>query len=104
MLALLAAIVVVRALGLVRAFARYGERLAGHDAAFAKLATLRVRWYRRLIAGNTELPAADLLSRFVIDVDELQHRDLRVRWPAAVATTAVLTTTLLATSSTRRRA
>ena len=96
-LALLAAIVVVRALGLVRAFARYGERIAGHDAAFAKLATVRVRWYRRLIAGNTELPAADLLSRFVIDVDELQHRDLRVRWPAAVAATAVLTTTLLAT-------
>ena len=37
MLALLAAIVVVRALGLVRAFARYGERIAGHDAAFAEL-------------------------------------------------------------------
>ena len=96
-LALLAAIVVVRALGVTRAFARYGERLAGHDAAFANLAQLRVRWYRRLIAGANELPAADLLSRFVIDVDELQHRDLRVRWPVAVAATAVLTTTLLAT-------
>jgi thiol reductant ABC exporter CydC subunit len=96
-LALLAAIVVVRALGLVRAFARYGERIAGHDAAFAKLAGLRVHWYRRLISGANDLPAADLLSRFVIDVDELQHRDLRVRWPAAVAATAVLTTTVLAT-------
>ena len=38
-LALLAAIVVVRAVGLVRAFARYGERIAGHDVAFSKLAT-----------------------------------------------------------------
>ena len=97
-LALLAAIVVVRALGLVRAFARYGERIAGHDAAFKALATLRVRWYRRLIAGRSELPAADLLSRFVIDVDELQHRDLRVRWPAAVAVVAALTTSAIATA------
>ena len=97
-LALLAAIVVVRAVGLVRAFARYGERIAGHDVAFRKLATVRVRWYRRLIAGSTELPAADLLSRFVIDVDELQHRDLRVRWPAAVAAIAALATAGLATA------
>ena len=97
-LALLAAIVVVRALGLVRAFARYGERIAGHDVAFRKLATVRVRWYRRLIASAAELPAADLLSRFVIDVDELQHRDLRVRWPAAVAAIAALATAGLATA------
>ncbi len=41
-LALLAAIVVVRALGLVRAFGRYGERLAAHDLAFRQLAELRV--------------------------------------------------------------
>jgi thiol reductant ABC exporter CydC subunit len=97
-LALLAAIVVVRAVGLVRAFARYGERIAGHDVAFKKLATIRVRWYRRLIASSTELPAADLLSRFVIDVDELQHRDLRVRWPAAVALVSALATAGLATA------
>jgi thiol reductant ABC exporter CydC subunit len=97
-LALLAAIVVVRAVGLVRAFARYGERIAGHDVAFKKLATIRVRWYRRLIASSTELPAADLLSRFVIDVDELQHRDLRVRWPAAVALVSALATSGLATA------
>ncbi len=36
-LALLAAIVVVRALGLVRAFGRYGERLASHDVALRRL-------------------------------------------------------------------
>ncbi|MDA0160283.1 thiol reductant ABC exporter subunit CydC [Solirubrobacter ginsenosidimutans] len=96
-LALLAAIVVVRALGLVRAFGRYGERIAAHDAAFRTLAGLRVRWYRQLIAGpGRALPAADLLSRFVIDVDELQHRDLRVRWPAAVAAVAAAVTTAIA--------
>ena len=99
MLALLAAIVVVRALGLIRAFARYGERLAAHDAAFAeprRTARALVSPARR--AHASDLPAADLLSRFVIDVDELQHRDLRVRWPAAIAATAIVTTTLLATA------
>ncbi len=105
-LALLAAIVVVRALGLVRAFGRYGERLAAHDLAFRQLAELRVRWYRRLIArpranaspggDGAALPAADLLSRFVVDVDELQHRDVRVRGPLLVAVVASLTATALA--------
>ncbi|MDO8209038.1 thiol reductant ABC exporter subunit CydC [Conexibacter sp. CPCC 206217] len=102
-LALLAAIVVVRALGLVRAFGRYGERLAAHDLAFRQLAELRVRWYRRLVAepgrdrrGATALPAADLLSRFVVDVDELQHRDVRVRQPLVVAGAAAAVTTVLA--------
>ena len=96
-LALLAAIVVVRTLGLTRAFARYGDRLAAHDAAFRTLADLRVRWYRRLIASPAStLPAADLLSRFVVDVDELQHRDLRVRWPALVALVSSLATTAIA--------
>ncbi|MDR9370929.1 ATP-binding cassette domain-containing protein [Conexibacter sp. JD483] len=122
-LALLAAIVVVRALGLVRAFGRYGERLAAHDLAFRQLAELRVGWYRRLIArprrdlrtfdpvrggqrsaghdggpagDAAALPAADLLSRFVVDVDELQHRDVRVRGPLLVALVASLTATALA--------
>ena len=98
-LALLAAIVVVRALGLVRAFGRYGERLAAHDLAFRQLAELRVRWYARLVGSGvvSRLPAADLLSRFVVDVDELQHRDVRVRGPVLVAVVATTATTVLAT-------
>ncbi|MDW5597159.1 thiol reductant ABC exporter subunit CydC [Conexibacter stalactiti] len=125
-LALLAAIVVVRALGLVRAFGRYGERLAAHDLAFRQLAELRVRWYRRLVGGAPEsaqaaprsaraaprsagaapqsaqaartgtLSAADLLSRFVVDVDELQHRDVRVRGPVLVAVVASVAAVALA--------
>ena len=98
-LALLAAIVVVRALGLARAFGRYGERLAAHDAAFRQLALLRVDWYRRLVAQPPQPSApaaADLLSRFVTDVDELQHRDVRVRTPALVAVAASLVATALA--------
>src|SRR5262249_17408341 len=97
-LALLAAIVVVRALGLVRAFGRYGERLAAHDLAFRQLAEVRVRWYGRLVGTGvgSRLAAADLLSRFVSDVDELQHRDVRVRGPVVVAIVASVAATGIA--------
>ncbi|MBJ7470912.1 MAG: thiol reductant ABC exporter subunit CydC, partial [Solirubrobacteraceae bacterium] len=93
-LALLSAIVIVRALGLVRALARYGERLSGHDVALRRLADRRVDWYRRLAArvGAPDLPdSPDLLTRFTADVDALQDRDLRVRHPAAVAAIVSLT-------------
>jgi ABC-type transport system involved in cytochrome bd biosynthesis fused ATPase/permease subunit len=58
-LALLVAIVVVRALGVVPAFARYAERLAVHALAFRELAEPRVRGYRRLAARVTggDVPA-----------------------------------------------
>lgn len=98
-LALLTMIVVVRALGLVRAFGRYGERLASHDLAFRRLAALRVAWYRRLVARPPTAgapAAADLLSRFVNDVDELQHREARVAIPATVAVVASLGATAVA--------
>jgi ATP-binding cassette subfamily C protein CydCD len=87
-LALLAAIVVVRALGLTRALARYFERLASHDVALRRLADLRVAFFARLAprVGRPGLPgAADLLTRFTSDVDELQHLQLRVVLPGVVA-------------------
>src|SRR5689334_9228117 len=43
-----AAVVGVRAFALGRAFFRYLERLAGHDAAFRQLGTVRSRLYARL--------------------------------------------------------
>ncbi len=95
-LALALAIVAVRALGIVRALARYGERLAGHDLALRMLAALRVRWYRRLaplVPGALRgMRSGDLLSRFVGDVDELQHVYVRGLAPplVAVASTVVL--------------
>jgi len=98
-LALLTAIVVVRALGLVRALARYGERLTGHDLALRELARERVAWYRRLARriGAAGVPgAADLLTRFTSDVDALQDRVLRVRLPLGVAAIAAPATALAA--------
>lgn len=101
-LALLCAIVVVRALGLLRAHARYAERLSSHDRALAELGATRVRWYRRLArrVGAPGVPGdADLLTRFTADVDELQHLGPRVVLPRVAAgaggTLAIVTATVV---------
>jgi len=90
-----AAIVGVRAFALLRASARYLERLASHDAAFRQLSALRVGIYRRLVPrapdGLRGTGRGDLLTRLVGDVDELQNLPLRVVQPLAVTlVTAVL--------------
>ncbi len=89
MLTLLVVIVGVRVLGMARAGLRYGERLSSHDLAFRVLAGLRERFWTRLAAT---LPArasgrsrGDLLSRFVADVEALQHVYLRGLGPPLAA-------------------
>src|SRR4051794_37701336 len=52
-LALSVLIVSVRAVGLVRATARYGERLASHDLALRALGRLRSAFFARLVASWT---------------------------------------------------
>ncbi|MDM4761799.1 thiol reductant ABC exporter subunit CydC [Galbitalea sp. SE-J8] len=83
------AIVGVRAFALARAFFRYAERLAGHDAAFRGLGAVRVAVWRRLTRvgpdGLANERRGDLLTRFVADVDRLQDLPLRVVQPAATA-------------------
>jgi thiol reductant ABC exporter CydC subunit len=92
-LELTVAIVAVRAFGIGRALLRYGERLVAHDLAFRVLADLRGRFYARLAplvpAGLPRLRAGDLLSRFVADVDQLQHLYLRAIAPPAVAVAVI---------------
>jgi ATP-binding cassette, subfamily C, bacterial CydC len=91
-LALGVAIAAVRALALARALLRYGERLVSHDLAFRSLADLRQRFYERLVplvpGGLPGVGRADLLSRFVADVDRLQDLYLRAIGPVAVAIAA----------------
>jgi len=88
-LELTVAVVAVRAFGISRAALRYAERLVSHDLAFRVLADLRRRFYRRLAplvpAGLPGLRTGDLLSRFVADVDQLQHLYLRALAPPIVA-------------------
>jgi ATP-binding cassette, subfamily C, bacterial CydC len=91
-LALGVAIASVRALAIARAALRYGERLVSHDLAFRTLADLRRRFYDRLVplvpGGLPGLGRADLLSRFVADVDRQQDLYLRAIGPVAVALVA----------------
>jgi len=83
---------VVQAFALGRAFLRYAERLAGHDAALRLLAGQRVRAYAALArlapAGLADYRAGDLIARLVGDIDSLADRWLRVRLPAAAAAAA----------------
>lgn len=83
------AIAGVQCFALARAFGRYGERLAGHDAAFRALGALRVALFARLVPlAPTGLPAfrdGDLLARLVRDTEALQVLLLRVLVPCAVA-------------------
>ena len=77
-------IVSVRALALVRALARYGERLTAHDVALRALARLRAGFFARLV-DRRPARRGDLLSRFVADVDTLQDLYLRALSPPLVA-------------------
>ncbi len=82
------AVVAVRAFGLSRGFLRYGERLAGHDAALRVLARLRVRAFERLartVPAGDRCARGDLLSRFASDVDASVDVLVRAGLPYAAA-------------------
>lgn len=92
-------VVSVRALALLRATGRYGERLALHDVAFRVLRDVRVAAFRRLLAD----PAAtvgrrggELVAEVVGDVDDLRDLLLSGVVPlvTAVATSAAVVATL----------
>ena len=75
----------------------------GDDATVADaLARIRVGEVSKVVLARDlvgALPdAADLLTRFTTDVDELAHRPLRVVLPAVVAAATVLVTVVAATA------
>ncbi|MCU0262850.1 MAG: thiol reductant ABC exporter subunit CydC [Candidatus Nanopelagicales bacterium] len=79
------AIVAVRAFGIFRGVFRYAERLAGHDAAFRSLTTIRVGVFDRLErlspAGLGAYRQGDLMARLVGDVDSSVDLIVRVVLP-----------------------
>ena len=93
------AIVAVQFFGLSRGLFRYGERLVGHDAAFRRLADLRVQVYERLErlapAGLPSWRRGDLLARIVRDVDSQQDLVIRVIPPFGTAVVVGLLTVAL---------
>ncbi|MGH3098462.1 MAG: ABC transporter transmembrane domain-containing protein, partial [Streptosporangiales bacterium] len=84
-LALMVAIVGVRAFGLGRSVLRYVERLVGHDAAFRVLGRLRGLVYARLArlgpVGLARYRSGDLGARLVEDVDAVVDLLLRAVLP-----------------------
>lgn len=99
---LTAAIVGVRLFGLVRAAARYAERLVAHDLALARLGRDRVSLFSRLIplvpgAIGTRT-STDVLDNLVADVDRLQDLPVRVIVPGVALIIASLATVAVAWS------
>jgi len=82
----------VRVLAFGRTAARYGERLACHDATFAILASLRTWFYRRIeplapgVLGRYR--SGDLLGRIGADIDALDNLYIRVVSPGVIAVAA----------------
>lgn len=85
----------VRVLAFARTAARYGERLASHDATFAILASLRTWFYRQIeplapgVLGRYR--HGDILARIGSDIDALDNLYIRVLSPAAVALAVAVT-------------
>lgn len=105
------AVVGVRAFALGRAFFRYLERLAGHDAAFGRLGVIRSDLFARMVPlgpdgigarhtadGRRDESArgGQLLARLADDVDELPDFALRVVQPLVSGGIVVLATVVAA--------
>lgn len=88
----------IRLFTLGRTVARYGERLATHDATLAVLAALRVRlflgWAQPQAARELALRPARLLFRLTCDIDALDALYLRVLVPLLAALAATLAAAL----------
>ncbi|MGR9349067.1 amino acid ABC transporter ATP-binding/permease protein (plasmid) [Rhizobium leguminosarum] len=89
----------IRLLAIVRTVARYGERLATHDATLGVLAALRERLFRDFAEPGAARALlhrpARLLFRLTADIDALDSLYLRILVPAAVATGAALAASLV---------
>ncbi len=79
----------VRGFSFMRILARYGERLAGHDATLRLLADIRgwlfARLFPRLPLGDRGLRHGDLVSRLTADVDALDTAFLVAIGPVVAA-------------------
>ncbi|NIY73641.1 ATP-binding cassette domain-containing protein [Marivivens donghaensis] len=84
----------VRILALGRTAARYGERLASHDATLRVIATLRVELLGRLILApfreQQKLRGAQALNQLTSDVEALDGIPLRLVLPVGAGTLALL--------------
>lgn len=79
----------VRAVAITRTAARYMERLVDHNTTFKILAYLRTLAFRKLLPLSANQLAqyqkADLLNRFIVDIDALDHLYLKLFSPIVTA-------------------
>lgn len=90
----------VKLLGLVKAGAKYGERLYSHRATFTILSNLRVAFFEKLTPLIPQIfhkyRSGDILARVVGDVESLQNFFLRVFYPPLVLFLVFISTILFA--------
>ncbi len=88
----------VRGAAIIRTASRYAERLVSHDTTFRILSLLRVVSFNRLFplspAVITRYKQADLLNRFVADIDVLDHLYLRLLSPLLTALFVIIIVTI----------
>lgn len=75
----------VRGAAIVRTAARYVERLVNHNTTFKILSYLRTNAFKRILPLSSrqlqQYQKADLLNRFIADIDHLDHLYLRLFMP-----------------------
>ncbi|WP_392560443.1 heme ABC transporter ATP-binding protein/permease CydC [Orbus mooreae] len=75
----------VRGAAIIRTAARYFERLVNHDITFKILSYLRVNAFKQILPLSSwqlqHYQKADLLNRFIADIDHLDHLYLRLFMP-----------------------
>jgi len=83
----------IRLLAIVRTGARYGERLAAHEAAFGALARIRPALFRAITAAPVgkalALSTGEATARMIGDVDAIETRFVRLSAPWGVAAALV---------------
>ncbi|OCG61779.1 heme ABC transporter ATP-binding protein/permease CydC [Gilliamella sp. GillExp13] len=84
----------VRAAAIIRTAARYMERLVDHNTTFKILAYLRTLAFRKILPLSANQLAhyqrADLLNRFIVDIDALDHLYLKLFSPIVTALVTIV--------------
>lgn len=84
----------VRAAAITRTASRYVERLVDHNTTFKILAYLRTLAFRKILPLSANQLAqyqkADLLNRFIVDIDALDHLYLKLFSPIVTALIMIL--------------
>ncbi|OTQ57269.1 cysteine/glutathione ABC transporter ATP-binding protein/permease CydC [Gilliamella sp. A7] len=84
----------VRVAAITRTASRYVERLVDHNTTFKILAYLRTLAFRKILPLSANQLAqyqkADLLNRFIVDIDALDHLYLKLFSPIVTALIMIL--------------